>query len=138
MTSNSAYTDAYLGIVADLGGDVEGRRAANAYMKASTAIVHHRVVDCSYLPRLFDQTTYDLMKDTAETAHRILCKVIERYLDDPSYRSAFDFDPRLEELILLPRDYDAVLPFARVDTFIDEDAGEVRGSASSTATGPRA
>lgn len=126
MTSNSAYTDAYLGIVADLGGDVEGRRAANAYMKASTAIVHHRVVDCSYLPRLFDQTTYDLMKDAAETAHRILCKVIERYLDDPSYRSAFDFDPRLEELILLPRDYDAVLPFARVDTFIDEDAGEVR------------
>ena len=125
MTSNSSYTDAYLRIIDDLGGDVEGRRAADAYMKSSTAIVHHRVVDCSYVPRLFDQATYILMKETAETAHRILCKVIERYLDDDSYRRAFDFDPRLAELILLPRDYDAVLPFARVDTFVDEDALDV-------------
>ena len=30
-------------------------------------------------------------------------------------------DPRLEELILLPRGYDALLPFARVDTFLNED-----------------
>ena len=84
MTSNSEYTEAYLRIIADLNGDVDGRRAAHAYMKSSTAIVHHRVVDCSYLPRLFNQATYDVMKETAETAHRILCKVIEHYLDDPA------------------------------------------------------
>ena len=126
MTSNSEYTEAYLRIIADLNGDVDGRRAAHAYMKSSTAIVHHRVVDCSYLPRLFNQATYDVMKETAETAHRILCKVIERYLDDPGYRRVFDFDPRLAELILLPRDYDALLPFARVDTFINEDDYQVK------------
>ena len=66
------------------------------------------------------------MKHAAETAHRILVKVIERYLEDPAYRTCFDFDPRLEELILLPRGYDSVLPFARVDTFLDEDTYRVR------------
>ena len=63
MTSNSEYTEAYLRIIADLNGDVDGRRSAHAYMKSSTAIVHHRVVDCSYLPRLFNQATYDVMKE---------------------------------------------------------------------------
>ena len=52
--------------------------------------------------------------------------MIERYLADPAYRRVFDFDPRLEELILLPRGYDSVLPFARVDTFFDEDDLRVR------------
>lgn len=121
MPSNAGYTDEYLEIIESLDGDVAGRRAAHDYMRNSTAIVHHRVVDCSYLPRLFNQRSYDVMKDTAETAHRILCKVIERYRADEGYRACFDFDERLVELILLPRGYDSVLPFARVDTFLNED-----------------
>lgn len=121
MLSNADYANEYLGIIESLSGDVEGRRAAHRYMKESTAIVHHRVVDCSYLPRLFNQRSYDVMKRTAETAHRILCKVIEHYRADADYRKVFDFDPRLEDLILLPRGYDSVLPFARVDTFLNED-----------------
>ena len=125
MTSNASLTQEYLDIIAQRDGDLDGRRAAYAYMKDSTAIVHHRVVDCTYVPRLFDRATYDIMKSTAETAHRILCKVMQRYLDDPAYRRVFDFDPRLEELILLPRGYDALLPFARVDTFLNEDTGEI-------------
>ena len=47
--------------------------------------------------------------------------MIERYRADEEYRKLFDFDERLVELILLPRDYDSVLPFARVDTFLNED-----------------
>ena len=125
MTSNASLTQEYLDIIAQRDGDLDGRRAAYAYMNDSTAIVHHRVVDCTYVPRLFDRATYDIMKSTAETAHRILCKVMQRYLDDPAYRRVFDFDPRLEELILLPRGYDALLPFARVDTFLNEDTGEI-------------
>ncbi|WP_080797960.1 ATP-grasp domain-containing protein [Arabiibacter massiliensis] len=121
MPTNADYTREYFAIMDELGGDIEGRRAAYGYMQQSTAIVHHRVVACSFVPRLFNAETYRTMKDTAETAHRILVKVIERYLDDPEYRRVFDFDPRLEELILLPRGYDSVLPFARVDTFLDED-----------------
>ena len=120
MPTNADYTCEYFQIIDELGGDVASRRASLDYMRNSTAIVHHRVVDCSFVPRLFNQQTYDTMKHTAETAHRILCKVIQRYLDDAEYRKAFDFDPRLQELILLPRGYDSILPFARVDTFLDE------------------
>ena len=126
MPTNADYTREYFQIMDALGGDVAGRRAAYDYMQSSTAIVHHRVVACSFIPRLFNRKTYDTMKETAETAHRILVKVIERYLADPEYRRAFHFDPRLEELILLPRGYDSVLPFARVDTFLDEDDYRVK------------
>lgn len=126
MPTNADYTREYFEIMDSLGGDVAGRRAAFDYMQNSTAIVHHRVVACSFIPRLFSKLTYDTMKETAETAHRILVKVIEHYLADPAYRRAFDFDPRLEELICLPRGYDSVLPFARVDTFLNEDDYRVK------------
>ena len=121
MSYNADYTREYFAIMESLQGDVPGRRAAYQYLQGSTAIVHHQVVAASFVPRLFDAGTYRIMKETAETAHRILVKVIERYLADPEYRRAFDFDPRLEELICLPRGYDSVLPFARVDTFLNED-----------------
>ncbi len=126
MSYNADYTREYFAIMESLQGDVPGRRAAYEYLQGSTAIVHHQVVAASFVPRLFDAQTYRIMKETAETAHRILVKVIEHYLADPAYRRAFDFDPRLEELILLPRGYDAVLPFARVDTFLDEDDGRIK------------
>ena len=61
------------------------------------------------------------MRDVVETTHRILCKVMQHYLDDAEYRKIFDYDPRLAELILVPRGYDALLPFARVDLFLNED-----------------
>ena len=80
MPTNADYTREYFQIMDALGGDVAGRRAAYDYMQSSTAIVHHRVVACSFIPRLFNRKTYDTMKETAETAHRILVKVIERYL----------------------------------------------------------
>lgn len=121
MVTNADYTREYFDLIESLNGDIPGRREAYDYMQNSTAIVHHQVVACSYVPRLFNARTYRVMKETAETAHRILCKVMQHYLDDPEYRRAFDFDERLEKLILLPRGYDSILPFARVDTFLDED-----------------
>lgn len=121
ISKNSDYTSEYFAILDDLDGDIPSRRKAYDYMLGSTAIVHHRVVDCSFIPRLFNQKTYDVMKAASEMTHRILCKVMQRYLDDPSYRELFDFDDRLKELILLPRGYDSILPFARVDTFLNED-----------------
>lgn len=125
MPTNADYTQEYLAIIDELDGDIASRRAAFSYMESSTAIVHHEVVACSFLPRLFDAQTYITFKRTAETMHRILVKVMQRYLDDPSYREAFSFDPRLIDLILLPRGYDALLPFARVDVFLNEENGEI-------------
>ena len=125
MLSNNAYTQEYFDIMESLGGDIESRRAAYDYMKNSTAIVHHQVISTSFVPRLYDRRTREIMRTTVETTHRILCKVIEHYLEDPDYRTIFDYDPRLAELILVPRGYDAVLPFARFDIFLDEETGEV-------------
>ncbi len=122
MARDVAYTDEYFQIIQDADGDIASRRAAFAYMMASTAIVHHQVVASTFVPKLFSQEVYDLMRTSAEMTHAILCKVMQRYLDDPAYRELFDFDERLRELILLPRGYDSLIPFARVDTFIDEDA----------------
>ena len=125
MLSNNAYTQEYFDIMESLGGDIESRRAAYDYMKNSTAIVHHQVISTSFVPRLYDRRTREIMRTTVETTHRILCKVIEHYLEDPDYRTIFDYDPRLAELILVPRGYDAVLPFARFDIFLDEETEEV-------------
>ncbi len=121
MTTNSEYTNEYLDIIEGLNGDVAGRRAAHAYMESSTAIVHGKQVISSFVPRLFDRATYDEFENVAETTYSILCKVMQRYLDDPDYRTIFDYDPRLVDLILIPRGYDALLPFARVDVFMNED-----------------
>lgn len=126
MTTNAQLTQEYFDIMAELDGDAAGRREARAYMRASTAIVHHRVVESSFVPRLFNRASYETMKHASETAHRILCKVMQHYVDDSAYRRVFDFDPRLEELILLPRGYDSLLPFARVDTFLDEDTYRIQ------------
>ena len=124
MTLNSAYTQEYLDILNDMGGDEAGRRAARAYMEHSTAICHGVIVDSSYVPRLYDRATKDRFDYIAETTHRILCKVMQEYLDNPAYRHVYDLDPRLVDLILLPRGYDALLPFARADVFVNEDTLE--------------
>lgn len=116
-----ALTQEYFDILDSLDGDIAGRKAAQAYMQDSTAIVHHQVVACSFVPRLYNDEVWTAFKSISETTHTILCKVIKHYLEDPSYRDIFSYDPRLEELILLPRGYDALLPFARIDVFLDED-----------------
>ena len=121
MKSNAELTEEYFATSLALNGDIEGRRAAYAYMQGSTAIVHHKVVACSFIPRLFNDESWSTLKIIAETTHRILCNVIDHYLTDPSYRSIFSYDKRLEELILLPRGYDDLLPFARIDVFLNED-----------------
>lgn len=122
--ANRRLTEEYLAIVNRLGGDEAGRRQAFHYMSHSTAIVHHKVVSTDYVPKFYDGKTRERMAFISETAHRILTKVMAHYCADPSYRKLFDFDPRLEELILLPRGYDSWLPFARVDVFLNETTGD--------------
>lgn len=121
MTQNAKLTREYLDIVESLGGDIPGWRAASAYMDNSTAIVHGTQVVASYTPRFFDADTYQAMKRISETTHSICCKIMQHYLDDPEYRTLFSYDPRLVDLILLPRNYDALLPFMRADIFLNED-----------------
>ena len=87
--SNAEYTNEYFSIMDSLNGDIEGRRQAFEYMENSTAIVHHEVVAFSFVPRLYDRKTYDSLKHIAETTHRILSKVINRYIQDPGVPHSF-------------------------------------------------
>ena len=121
MLTNAQLTDEYLALVAERGGDARGRLAAREHMNNSTAIYHHEVVDSSYVPRLYSRETRERFAYIAETTYSILSKVMREYLENPSYRHVYDIDSRLVELILLPRGYDALLPFARVDLFLNED-----------------
>ncbi len=121
MKSNAELTEEYFAIADSLNGDIEGRRSAYSYMQGSTAIVHHKVVASSFIPRLYNDESWEALRYVAETTHRILCKVIEHYLATPEYRDVFSFDERLKELVLLPRGYADPLPFARIDVFLNED-----------------
>ena len=120
-TKNAVFTDEYLSIIESLDGCADERLATRAHMEQSSALYRGTVVDSAFVPRLYDRATYNRFKYIAETTHTILAKVMQEYLDNPAYRSCFDFDERLVDLILLPRDYEAILPLARVDLFLDEN-----------------
>lgn len=105
MKSNAELTEEYFACAEKLGGDIAGRRSAYEYMKNSTAIVHEKVVASSFIPRLYNDESWEALRSIAETTHRILCKVIEHYRETPEYRDVFTFDERLRELVLLPRGY---------------------------------
>ena len=65
MLTNTELTQEYLDVIASLDGDMEGRRAAADYMAHSTAIVHGVHVANSCVPRLFNDRTYEAMKECA-------------------------------------------------------------------------
>lgn len=120
-TLNRAFDSEYVGIIESLDGDEAGRRQCWDYIKGSTAVFAGKPVYMSYIPRLFDAATKERFDYIARTTYSVLTKIMGQYLVDPAYRTLFNLDERLEELILLPRDYDALLPCARVDLFLDED-----------------
>lgn len=116
-------TDEYLAAIDALGGDAAGRIAARRHMDASSARYHGEIVPSAFVPRLFDDESWEALRRVAETTHRALCKVMRRYREDPDYRRLFSYDPRLEALALLPIGHDSLLPFARIDGFFDEERG---------------
>lgn len=126
LAGNRSLTEEYLDIIRGLNGDVASRRAAYAFMEASTAVVHGSVVESSFLPKLFGDESFRVLEHAAKTMYSVMAKVTTRYVDDPDFRRLFRIDPRLEELVMLPRGYDAVIPVCRVDVFFDEDAGTVK------------
>lgn len=119
-------SEEYLGLIEELGGDAQGRFDARDYMEHSTATYAGKVINTSYVPKLFDLRTREVMRRAAETMHGILCKVVEAYRGDEAVRRLFDVDGRLEGLMLLDSGYGQPIPFARLDAFVDEDTGRVR------------
>ncbi len=125
MLSNTRLTDEYISHISACPSSLQDLLNARNYMEHSTAIYHGLVVDSTFVPRLYNKETRERFRYASETVYGILEKVIAEYLDNPVYREVFDFDKRLVDLILLPRNYDALLPFARVDLFLNEETGNM-------------
>lgn len=94
------------------------------YLRTCTAISNDgRHLDAGLLPKLFDESSFELLKRVAKTTSGILNKVISHYLEDADYRSLFPFSPELERLILTDVGYSCNLPVFRMDIFFDEEKG---------------
>ena len=106
--------------VKSLGGDPEGRQHALDAIEKSDAWVHGAPVAFSYVPNLFNKQDMDYLQGVCATTHRILTKVIDRFIEDPSYREIFHFPAEVERLILLPCGCSEKLPMGRFDIFLDE------------------
>lgn len=120
------YREEYAGIVESLGGDIAGREAAVDYIHTSDVYVHGTPVPFSYIPNLEGADDVAFLAEVCRTTHAILSKVIRHYLDDPEYRRVFGFSPELDRLMLLPCDYDELLPLARFDLFLNEETSEYK------------
>ena len=111
----------YIADILALDGDVNGREMARAFIADSDVWVHGVPAPFPYVPYLFNKKDRAYIADQVTTMHRILCKVIRRYLEDEGYRELFHFPEELHRLIMLPCDYDDLLPMARFDLFLNEE-----------------
>lgn len=73
-----------------------------------------------HIPKVFTAETIAHFQEIAAAAYRIFGKVIAEYRQNGNYRKLFPFPPELEELILLPKQYNGFLPIARFDLFYNE------------------
>lgn len=76
------------------------------------------------IPKVFDSETISDFRRIADITYKIFGKVVDEYRRNADYRALFPFSKELEELILLPRQYDGFLPIARFDLFYNEENGE--------------
>ncbi len=91
-------------------------RVANStatYMGEPVPFVYHPMFYTDKEINAFDNLTGDLMK--------ILNKVIDEYINTPSFRTKFGYPKELEELILIDHGYDYNVPMARFDVFYDNE-----------------
>lgn len=110
----------WIQIAKKLDGDLPGRKQALESIEQSDAWVHGAPVAFSYVPNLFNAQDLDYLQGVCTTTHRILTKVIDKFLEDPTYREIFHFPAEVERLILLPCNYPEKLPMGRFDIFLDE------------------
>lgn len=122
MKSVKELTDEYISLIkSDEDKAREGYNKALDYISTSTAIYHNEHIRFGAIPKLYNEDIIECFKQIAHTTHAILCKMIDRYLNDKEYRNLFPFSKELEELILCNPYYDQKLPIARIDLFLNEE-----------------
>ena len=101
--------------------NIESALVIKDYLEHSSVAYHGRCVHTLHIPKVFSQEVMEYYRKITKTTYGIFKKVIKEYLSNIEYRKCFPFSKALEELILIPRGYDSVLPIARFDIFFNEE-----------------
>ena len=91
------------------------------YLEHSSVAYHGRCVRTLQIPKVFTPEVAEKYGEIVTVTYGIFEKVIREYLENPEYRKLFPFSRELEDLILVPRGYDSLLPIARFDIFYNEE-----------------
>ncbi|MGI6096512.1 MAG: glutathionylspermidine synthase family protein [Dethiobacteria bacterium] len=86
-------------------------------VRRSSAWYKGRPVDFLYQPMFFTSADLECFEHLTSSLTRILLQVIDRYRQDPVFRTYFAFPPLMEELIMAEPGYEAKFPIARFDLF---------------------
>lgn len=114
----------YMEIMADLGGDVEGRAEGDRYLAGTRALYHGAPLQWAATPKIFSDGGAEVLRHAAETMYSIMDKVTRAFHDDPAVRAAFKLPADVEDLCLIDAGYDCQVPVARVDIFLNEETGD--------------
>lgn len=91
----------------------------------SSPLNHNGVLEKTvHIPKVFDEETVMQFREISAVSSRIFEKVIREYREKEDFRKLFPFSKELEELILLPDQYEGGIPIARIDIFCHEDTGD--------------
>ena len=104
-------------------GDLPGRRKGDEYLSQTHALYHGDPAPWALTPKIFDMDMTALLKEAAERMYGIMDKVTRAFCSDASVRAWFRMDPAFADLCAMDAGYDCQIPLARVDIFLDEDAG---------------
>ena len=110
----------------DFAAHAASGRAQADEMRRGTAAYRGLPIKFGYLPKYFSEEGFEKLKRDLEHTWQILVRVIERFLDDATYRTLFGFPPELEEMILRRPAYRTLLPVCRLDLFLNEETGEFK------------
>ena len=83
----------------------------------SKAIYKGAPVPYLHIPKIYGPRDVETFKDALEGIHKLCTKTIDLYIERPEIRALFGFDPRLEQLIVLPHHYKSTVPMGRFDIF---------------------
>ncbi|MGO1652761.1 glutathionylspermidine synthase family protein [Senegalia sp. (in: firmicutes)] len=90
-------------------------------VKKSDATYKGEPVPFLYMPKFYTDEDVNNFKDITTTMSDIFKKVINKFINDENYRNKFGFSDWLNELILLPTNYESPFPIARFDIFYNYD-----------------
>ncbi len=83
----------------------------------SKAIYKGQPVPYLYIPKIYDEKDVETFKSALSGMMDVIERTIGLYKAEESVRRLFGFEEKLEELILLPHDYEVTVPMGRFDIF---------------------